>query len=102
MPSARMHRPWASTLAFPDPPDEVAEAGLRDQHLFGGALDFEDGRVQLVAGCHAPRVGLTELLRRRGSSGLMRIMQRAFSGVLTCDSHIESGLRGMDRRDELA
>jgi hypothetical protein len=66
---------------------------LRDHHLFGGALDVEDGRVQLVAGCRAPPVGLTELLRRRASSGLMRIMRRAFPGVLTCQSHIESGLR---------
>jgi hypothetical protein len=31
----------------------------------------------------------------------MRIMQRAFPGVLTCEGHIESGLRGIDRRDEL-
>jgi hypothetical protein len=29
-------------------------------------------------------------------------MQRAFLGVLTCESHLESGLRGLDRRDELA
>ena len=36
MPSARMHRPWASTLAFPDPPDEVAEAGGEEQMLTTG------------------------------------------------------------------
>jgi hypothetical protein len=74
---------------------------LRDQQLFGGALDLEDGRVQLVAGFRAPPVGLTQLLRRRGSSSLMRVMQRAFPGVLTCQSHIEGDLGGMDRRDEL-
>jgi hypothetical protein len=44
---------------------------------------------------------LTELLRRRGSSRLMRIVQRALPGVLTCESHIQSGLRGIHRHDKL-